>query len=352
MIAFELATHVTPLPRPIVTARGPWTSRESLVLTLRDRFGQVGRGEASPLPNYSRDDAAACRTALANALGKLDVPPPEEDAWDWLTRVLAPFEGSLADLPSARFALETALVDLGARRMGLSVAEWLAGGRSLAPIARSGLVDLASPELEEDARALVSREIRTLKAKMGARPLAHDLDALARLHAAVGEEVTLRLDANGGFRRDPRAALEALAPFAPELVEEPTDGEALASLGPCAVPWAADESLQDARVARALLESSSCAAIVVKPALYGLRGARTLALAAAARGKRVIFTHLFDGPIAVAAACELALALAPRVPLLACGLDMLWEGVHIPQLQRPGLVAPQTRDVGAGLGVP
>src|SRR5262249_8603206 len=146
-----------------------------------------------------------------------------------------------------------------------------------------------------DAKALLARGIGTIKAKIGARPFADELADLRRLRDAIGPDVHLRLDANGALE-SPRASLEALAPLAPELVEEPTSGEALLPLGPTAVPWAADESLLDPRIARTLLDAPACAAFVLKPALHGFRGALALARAAATRGKPTIVTHLFDGP--------------------------------------------------------
>jgi L-alanine-DL-glutamate epimerase-like enolase superfamily enzyme len=269
--------------------------------------------------------------------------------------VLAPFEERLEPVPAARFALETALLDLVARGRGVSVASLLAGGAPLWPIARSGLVDFASPTLTEDARSLLARQITTIKAKIGARALTQDLASLARLRDAVGPAVRIRLDANGAFS-EPAAALDLLAPFDVELVEEPTRGEALLALGPCAVPWAADESLLDRRIARALLDTPSCAAIVVKPAIHGLRGALALCRAASVRHKPVIVTHLIDGPIAVAAACELALFVstlrADHTERYASGLDpapaVVWGAMRMPQLDVPGVITPHR---GVGLGV-
>ena len=58
-------------------------------------------------------------------------------------------------------------------------------------------------------------------------------------------------------------------------------------------------------------------------------------------------THLFDGPVALAAACELALALPPD-GLLPCGLDphdglVAFPAVDVPRLRHAGLVSPTSR---------
>ena len=80
----------------------------------------------------------------------------------------------------------------------------------------------------------------------------------------------------------------------------------------------------------------------LKPAILGsLLVARDLALQARARGKDAVVTHLFDGPVALAAAAELALSLP--APALAAGLDPHdrlgdWPAIVVPQLARRGVV--------------
>jgi hypothetical protein len=96
--------------------------------------------------------------------------------------------------------------------------------------------------------------------------------------------------------------------------------------------------------------------LVLKPAILGgLLRARELAVRAQQHGKDVVVTHLFDGPFAMAAGCELALSL-PRPPL-ACGLaphaDLPafaegLEGLDVPQLALPRFVRSSG---GPGLAV-
>ncbi len=331
--AFELVYGEIALASPITTSRGTWTHRRGVILRLRDAEGRVGHGEATPLPGYSPDGVDDCARALERVAREVD---PNA------LHVASRFDEALAGVPCARFALETALVDLASQRAGVSVASvlaGLAGGRALDEVALSALVDLASPEMETRAMDLIQRGVTTVKAKIGTRARDIELAALARLRHAVGPAVRLRLDANGAFDVHGAATLlRDVAPFAPELVEEPTSGEALLALAASPVPWGADESLQDARIADRLL-SSACAAFVVKPQLYGLHAGRDLAMRALAAGKGVVVTHLFDGPVALAAACELALSLALPLarPPLACGLDHhaslgLFGEADVPQL--------------------
>jgi L-alanine-DL-glutamate epimerase-like enolase superfamily enzyme len=258
----------------------------------------------------------------------------------------------LSPFPAARFALETALHDLAARRAGIAVAALLAGGAVRASVPRSGL--LAGADDLEGAKRLVASGLQTLKVKVGVRPFEDELARLKRLRQAIGPAVALRLDAGGAWSVE--AARERLAvlagAIAPELCEEPTDGEGLVDLGKAAVPWAADESLAIPGLADRLLASPGCGALVLKPAfLGGLFPALSLARRAAARGVATLVTHFFDGPVGLAAACELALALPGTV--LPCGLEphpglAAWPRAEVPQLRKPGVVVASGR---TGLGV-
>ncbi|WP_437839798.1 mandelate racemase/muconate lactonizing enzyme family protein [Sorangium sp. So ce1153] len=341
-------------------------ARLGLVLSLTDDEGRVGLGEATPLPGFSPDAADDDRRALAElpgALGPIDLPvvpaspgaAPRATAFAIL-RALAPLSSRLRGLPAARFALETALLDLLGQRVGAPVSACLGGHRRHDEVRVNGLLttSVALPEMLERARALAARGVRAIKVKLrsrGEEGFARDLEALRALrreHAAV----ELRLDANAAWSLEeaPRR-LGLLAPLGPRFVEQPVAPELLHHLGACDVPWAADESLAVEGMPERLLEAEGCAAFILKPAMLGLLRAHELGRRAQARGIDAVVTHLFDGPIALAAACELALGL-PRPPL-ACGLDAhagleAWPAVRIPQLRAGGLIAASDQP---GLGV-
>jgi L-alanine-DL-glutamate epimerase-like enolase superfamily enzyme len=330
-------------------------------LWLTDDEGRVGLGEAAPLPGYSRDDAGACERALGalpGALGAIE-RVPDEPSVAAVRRALAPLAPALDGVPAARFAIETALLDLLGQRLGQSIAMGLGGPRPYAEVQVNGLLAAdAGPEaLVRGAHALVARGLRSLKVKLRSRDEAAfeaELAALAALRREVAGpgEIELRLDANGAWTEDQaRRRLQALAPLAPRFVEQPVAPDRLDGLGPCAVPWAADESLGVPGMPERLLEAAACAVFVLKPAALGLLRAHEIGVRAQARGLDVVVTHLFDGPIGLAAACELALSL-PRPPL-ACGLDAhaglaAWPEVPVPQRRRDGLITAAGRP---GLGI-
>jgi L-alanine-DL-glutamate epimerase-like enolase superfamily enzyme len=329
IVVAELSCAVIAGPRP------------SAIVRARGSSGAIGLGEATPLPGRSpdrADDTARAVAALARAL-PLTLPLRHTlDAAAELAASAAPTS------PAARFAIETALLDLAARTTGRSLGRLLAARPALA-VPLNALVASTA-----DALDAVARGIACLKIK------AHgswDVDR-RRIESMrdAAPDAALRVDANQSWPdAEVVMRLAAIAELDIEYVEEPSLELARRLRAPLPCPVALDESLVDAEVDAwlgAALASGAIAALVLKPPLLGGL-ARCLELAARGRaaGVDAVVTHSFDGPIATAAACELALALAPR---RAVGLDRHvglapWAGVDVPHLassvvidqRRPGI---------------
>lgn len=346
---------------PTLLVRGTARVREAVRIRLRDAEGRVGLGEAVPLPGYSPDDAVTVElavAALAACLADRGLAVPDgansgRGAAARLAVALEPHAALLAGVPSARFALECALVDLLAQREGVSAAQWLADGRALHRVPVSILLPDDESRAPIAAAEASARGHRVLKLKIARsdRTAKEEDELLAAVRAAADAAgagvVRLRLDANGALDSAGVARrLAALARHGVELVEEPVAGEALLALPPLSLPWAADESLADAVLAEALLALPTGrrpAAFVLKPALLGLARCLILADAAVARGIGLIVTHSFDGDPGYAAACALAAALpAPPWP---CGLAPHAGLLHPPPVL-PWLLAPSRPGLG------
>lgn len=336
-LRIELTAREWTLRRPWRSATGTWTTRRGIVVRLDDG-ALAGLGEASPLPGYSPDTLDEVERALRR-VAERPMTIDDDDA------PLDVVRGALRELtvspPAAAFAIETALLDLLARRRETSVFRLLGGGEATVPISGVVVGD-DPPALLASCRALVARGIGTAKMKIGVRPFDLELAALRAIRDELGASLQLRLDANGAFTVErARFVLESVASLAPELVEEPVAPDSWGELRAPAVPLAMDESLQgpsgEARLGAALRDGR-CRAVVLKPTVLG--GAlRCLELArlAAEHGARALVTHTVEGPIAVAATAHLALALANP---LACGIDAaeldercarhaLFRGAHV-----------------------
>ena len=320
-------------------AQGRWSARAGAIILLHGE-DKRGLGEASPLPRYDADDGAMARAAaqlegFARAL-PITIDPSQP------RQIAAILAGSL-DEPAARFALETAVLDLLGRRADRSIAALLSdtASRSVA----------ASTVIDDRASALAARRagFRTLKLKA-----ADDLDGVRTVRHAV-PEARLRLDVNQGWPEDDvDRRLAVLAGLGLEYVEEPSLDLAPRLDAKRACRIALDESLarpdRETWLDRALA-SGAVAALVLKPTvLGGLDACLHLAARARAHGVDAVASHALEGPIATAAVAELARALGGS---RAHGVDD-HAGLHTwprvpPQLVGPLIVVAPTPGLGIEL---
>lgn len=304
-------------------------SREVVVLRVSDDSGTVGWGEASPLDGYSPDSPGDVEAGLDDWATRWE--RGEVGMADGIGDDPA-LDDAVAHLPAARCAIDTALLDLEARRLGaplhVRLLERLRPARPVRRVPVASLVALsgvtrpgapASGVALEAVAAAVAEGYKTVKIKVGGGDgsdtvFAAELAELGRLRAAF-PYLRIRLDVNGAWTpTQARARLPELKHrIGPEFVEQPVGPEEMLTFGRSSVPLVADESL---RLPGAIDElAETCTAIVLKPmVLGGPRACLRLAEAAFAEGMQAIVSHTFGGALAHAAACELALALAAADP--------------------------------------
>lgn len=245
-----------------------WSTREGLRLVLRDELGHEGAGVAAPLVGYAPDDLTSVRASFAESTAWLDVPSDPADVPTWLPARLETI-GS----PAARFAIETALVALIAKRTQTSELSVLGGAPKSWDAA--ALIETFDEGAAEEA---VRRGFSTVKLKVGHAGRLEDEVAAVRRASSVA---TVRIDANGSLDETSVRAFEEL-PI--ELIEEPG--------APTTLPIALDESLrtQDPW-------GPGVVAVVLKPmVLGGVLACAAIAGRAAAHGVEAIASHTFDGP--------------------------------------------------------
>ena len=322
-----------PLAAPLVLPAGAGqaagtrhTERKGALLRLQDVDGRVGWGDAAPLPGFSEettDDAIRQLRGLAAWADRHSLA-----RWD------DPALGGLSLAPSVRFALELALLDLGAQRAGRTLAQAL-HPEPAAHVAINAL--LVSPdEALAEAERLGALGYQTVKVKVGRRPVDEDVALLRAIHRRL-PHLALRADANRAWSfDDARRFADAVRGLPLGYVEEPlADPSALERLGAeTGLPIALDESLVEGDGRRAERVPGWAKAVILKPTfLGGLARSLRLAHAAQAAGAEVVWSSAFEsgvgvrGLVAAAAATRGAPAgldpyrrlaadvLQPRLPL-------------------------------------
>jgi O-succinylbenzoate synthase len=313
---------------PTGDARRRFREREGLIVELEDAEGRVGRGEAAPLPGRAEESFSDCREALESL-------PLEALQSDFRSA------GSLLSpsLSAARHAVESALLELEALRLGVPSWQVLARviGREgpAVPLSAAALVDQQElPAALASAERAVELGFRTLKLKIGREPVERILSRVRALEAAF-PGLTLRLDANRTLSREEAIALSRELVASPvEFLEEPSLDVGSSDIE---LPLALDESVADPAFDPSLAPAQI---LVLKPMLLGV--ARCLEIAASAGDLKLVISHCFDGPHAMATARALALALGPGRPADGLGGHAVltaWSA-PVPELLRGPVIEP------------
>lgn len=272
MLQLALEPYTLHFAKPAATSRGALTQRHILLLRAWDTENPdvTGWGECGPLPGLSRDDLpdfAERAAAICRVVNDGHSPAPVD----------------LAQLPSLAFGLDTALRDLAAGgQQRLWDSPFARGERGLPT---HGLIWMDTPDgLLRQIEAKITAGFTVIKMKVGALPLARELELLAALRSAYGPDtIELRLDANGAFgstgalgSTSVLTTLEQFARHDVTFLEQPIaagDWQRMAELCRLSpIPIALDEELIpicDADRRRQLLDTIQPQHLILKPALLG-----------------------------------------------------------------------------------
>jgi O-succinylbenzoate synthase len=328
---------------PARTSRGALTEHVAYYLRLADagQLALAGWGEAAPLaglsPEYSLDFEGVVQAFCLrfNQAKHTSLTASEAAA-------LVP-----AELPSLRFALETAVLDLynGAQHQLYSNA--FSQGRAGLPI--NGLVWMGDAAfMREQIRQKLAAGYACLKVKIGSLDWATELALLSEIRAeASPTQLMLRVDANGAFApADALARLAQLAEFSIHSIEQPIAAGQWAALAPLCrespVPVVLDEELiglTDPARQEALLDTVRPPYLVLKPTLLGGHAAtrRWIALAEA-RGIGWWITSALESNIGLNAVAQLTGEYA---------VGNFAQGLGTGQLYHNNLEAPLSIRAGA-----
>ncbi len=245
------------------------SSSDSIVVRLRADDGTVGYGETVARPYVTGETVAGClqfmERTLWPAVQATDYAPwTGQGAIAWLGSLTLPSgDPTEADIGvvawnAARCGFELALVDCLLKSAGVSLGELLPPRH---PVIYSGVITASSVEgAVKYAKRFKQFGLPHLKVKITGEA---DRKRLAAIRAAVGPEVSLRVDGNGAYSVEGAiATCEALAEFKIDSAEQMIprgDPQELATVqAATAIAQMADESLITLADAGLLIEAGAC----------------------------------------------------------------------------------------------
>lgn len=353
----RIETFIVDLPtiRRHVLSMATMHTQAAVVVRITDDDGATGWGEGTTIGGLSYGEESvegmvlAIDTYLAPAILGMDA----DRIGAAMQRLAQVAQGNV----TAKCALETALQDLLARRLGVSVAA-LHGGRVRDRLRCAWT--LASGQADRDAAEAVemleSGRHDIFKIKIGKRSPDEDVAHVAAIKRAVGDRASVRVDVNQAWSvTQARRALPLLAEAGCDLVEQPVHRRQIAAMARMVqdVPIAvmADESLRGPEDAFQVAAARGADVFSVKLAQSGGIGpAAQVAAIARAAGIGLYGGTMIETGLGTAAAAQLCAAL----PSLDWGTELFGPLLFTEELLKEplryaecALLVPD----GPGLGV-
>jgi len=300
-----------PIHQDKATVGGRGVHRESpfLVVQVHTSEGITGLGEVSCTPLWSGEDQFTAAHFIQNLLAPLLIGRNPLEAG----RLTDLMSRTLANNPFTRAGIEMALWDIAGKAANVPVHSLLGGTVRDSIRTKYSVSGLEPRKAAAIAHWAVEQGFTAMKVKVGMDPET-DLARVRAVRDAIGPDILLGIDANGGW--SPATAIRMLAPLDAlgiAFVEQPVpagDPRWLARVRSAStMPVVADESLSTATDALSLLDNEAADMFSIYVGMGGgLREAMNVSsVAAAARVPCAIGSNLELG-IAQAAMIHLGLS--------------------------------------------
>jgi muconate cycloisomerase len=282
-----------------------------LLVKVHTDAGLTGLGEASCTPRWSGEDQVTGAHLIRAYLEPLLLGENPVD----IERLTQKFRLAFAVNYFTKAAVEMALWDLAGKIAGKPVYELL-GGKVREAVPTKWSVSGVDPEKAAGiAQWAVARGFKAMKVKVGLEPEG-DVARVKAVRAAIGPDVKLGVDANGGWGpENAERTIQQLRAEGIYFVEQPLPPEEITAMAELrrriGLPVVADESigtLQDARTL-ALADAADVFSIYVGKA-GGIGPAAKIARFAAEAGIQCTLGSNLELGVGSAAMVHLALATA------------------------------------------
>lgn len=299
-----------PTIRPHKLSVATMNTQTLVLVRVRCADGIEGWGEATTIGGLAYGDESP-ESVKVNIDTHIAPLVSDMDARN-VAAVMARLRRAIRGNRFAKCAIETALLDAQAQRLGVPLSELLGGRlRDRLPVAWTLASGDTARDIAEAERMLEARRHRIFKLKIGLRPVAEDVAHVLTIKRALGDAASVRVDVNQAWSElDAMAAIAALQDGGVDLIEQPVKAEHTAALkrlaDAFAVPVMADEALHGPQDALAIATAAGADVFAVKIAQSGgLTPAAEVASIARLAGIGLYGGTMLEGAVGTAASAHL-----------------------------------------------
>lgn len=308
--SLETKRKIISLNRPFVTSVRTVTSIENIEVSVMLKDGTVGKGAAAPALAVTGESPSSIEAVIngpaAEALAGAQNEALQENV-RWLKQ-------SCYGNPSAKAAVEMAVIDAFVQQRRCSLLQWLGGVPSV--FENDMTISMEEPSrMKNTAVQYINEGFRYLKMKVG-DDIKKDHQRISAIAEVLPQGVMLRIDANQGWTsKEAIAFIQQLEKekIPVQFIEQPVAADDWAGLKKVAestrTPIMADESCKTYTDACRLVEQRACDMINIKlMKCGGLLEAWKIADIAESAGVPCMMGSMMESTISVSPAAELALA--------------------------------------------
>lgn len=345
-----------PTIRPHVLAMATMHHQSMVIVKLTDSDGVEGVGEGTTIGGLSYGPESP--ESIKNAIDTYILPVLKSCDISQVSATMAKIARSVRGNHFAKCAIETALLDMAGKRLGVPISQLIGGGpiRDTLPVAWTLASGDTVRDIAEGEEMLDRRRHCIFKLKIGKRDVRDDVAHVGAICKALGDRASVRVDVNQNWTEEQaKLGMAMLHDVGCDLVEQPIAGDDIEAMARLTqhqlIPLMADEALHGPRSAFHLASAHSAGVFALKIAQSGgLFATANVAAIGHAAGISLYGGTMLEGGIGTIASAHVFATL----PNLAWGTelfgplllteDILREPLHYADF---ALSVPQ----GPGLGI-
>ncbi|MFQ6067319.1 MAG: mandelate racemase/muconate lactonizing enzyme family protein, partial [bacterium] len=293
-----------PLKEPFSISLGTIKDADNVILCIKTDDDLVGYGEAAPSSTITGD----IQQHIISGLNFIKPILIGRDPFD-ISAIEEDIERAIKGNCAMKAAVDTALFDLIGNAAKTPICKLL--GRYRTEFRTDCTIGIKDPEdMARDAVRIVEEGFDTIKVKVGTDPT-QDVERVKEIRRAVGYEVTIRADANQGWKpKDAVRALRKLERFDVQLIEQPVSCWDIKGLKwvrtQVDIPVMADESVHSPQDAIKLIKQDTVDMFNIKlMKCGGIKNGIKIASIAESAGMECMVGCMIESRLAITAASHL-----------------------------------------------
>lgn len=299
-----------PTIRPHKMAVATMQTQTLVLIKIETQDGLIGWGEATTIGGlgYGEESPESIKTNIDTYFSPLLKSLNKQN----IAQTMQVLKKNIHGNRFAKCAIQTALLDIQAQRLGLSLSELLGGRlRDSVPV----LWVLASGDTEKDIaeaqKMLAAKRHNFFKLKIGSRAVEADVEHVLAIKKALGDEVSIRVDVNRAWSElDAIKGITLLQDGGVDLIEQPCAIDNIDAMERLTrrfdIAIMADESLMGPSSAYKLARTNAASVFAVKVAQSGgLLEGRDVATVANLAGIDLYGGTMLEGSVGTIASAHL-----------------------------------------------